>query len=177
MHNKTSSESQTHTAVEHARCILSPGYLAVSDTPSLLCSVCGNGVVVTLWDPVKKHGGMAHCIFSKPKRSEKPTNYHASIAIPSLVKQLLDLNPEACRFEAQLFGGGSGNGEHRKKAHGVITVIRKTFKKVRVTVVSEDIGGMIGRKIVFDTHSGDVLVIRTKKVRTSDWLPEHLVSA
>jgi len=171
-----SNDPQKKQALEHTRCIISPGYLAVSQSPSLLCSVCGNGVIVTLWDPVKRNGGMAHCIFPQTGFTEQPTNYHASIAIPSLIQQMLDLHPYAARFEAQIFGGGNAHGAAQRRAVKVIKMIKKMLHRFKVDVISENIGGSVGRKIVFDTNSGDILVIHTKRVRKTDWLPEYLVT-
>jgi chemotaxis protein CheD len=42
-----------------------------------------------------------------------------------------------------------------------------------ISIVSEDVGGALGRKIVFNTLTNDVAVLKTDGVRKSDWFPYH----
>jgi len=51
--------------IQYQKYILDPGYIMVAPNPAMLCSVCGNGVIVSLWDKLRKKGGMTHCIFPK----------------------------------------------------------------------------------------------------------------
>jgi chemotaxis protein CheD len=157
------------------QCIINPGYLVVSKEPTLLCSVCGSGVIVVIWDKIKRSGGMAHCVYPKVKWGERATNYHADIAIPSLLRQMFSFSSSGYSLEAQIFGGGdsTGAGFARKRAAQVLKSVRGLLKKSRINVVSEDVGGSLGRKVMFNTHSGDVIVIKTKKVRQADWAPDY----
>ncbi len=164
------------TALEHYQCIIDAGYVAVSESPTLICSVCGNGVIVTLWDRVYRTGGMAHCIFPKLRGHEAPTNYHANIAVPALIRQMVEYHPHSRTVEAQLYGGGGLTGHALTRANKVVEAIKKILKRAHIPIVCEDTGGTIGKKIVFDTHTGDVMVLKTRKVRKSDWLPELLLA-
>lgn len=160
---------------QYSNSMLSPGYIALSREPALLCAVCGNGVVVTVWDRLRHAGGMCHCVFARRGRSDKPSNYYADIAVPQLVRGMLKQDSRPHNLEAQLFGGGNLRGFYARRAMQVVAVVKKVLKRMRVTVVSEDIGGTVGRKIVFDTRSGDVVVVKTRKVRSSDWAPDYLI--
>lgn len=162
--------------VQRYKSVISPGYIAISQEPSLLCSVCGHGVVVVIWDRINRSGGMAHCIYPKTGWGQRSTNYHADVAIPSLLRQLTHGNPSLNGCEAQLFGGGSRAGKSiQKRADKIIRTIKKILRKYNIPVISEDIRGSAGRKIVFDTHSGDVFILKTKNIRKTDWTPETLV--
>jgi len=164
----------TDKELQYYQYVMVPGHIAVSDEPTLLCSVCGNGVVVTIWDKFKRTGGMAHCIFPKRGWGEGPTNYHASVAIPLLIKQLKEIGGASTHnLEAQLFGGGNLNGFSRRRAEKVVNSARRLLRKMSIPIVSEDTGGSLGRKVVFNTYSGDVVLLKTKKVRRSDWAPEY----
>ncbi len=153
--------------------ITNPGYILFSDEPILLCAVCGSGVVVTLWDKMRHRGGMVHCVFPKRRLRERPTNYHIDVAIPSLVKQFCA--SYSGNLEAQIFGGASPRGFSPKKSLKTVEVAKRLLKKFCIAIVSEDVGGSIGRKIMFNTSSGDVLLLRTKKIRRVDWAPEYML--
>lgn len=152
--------------------VIDPGYIAVSDEPTYLYSICGGGVVITLWDKIKKIGGMAHCVLGRRKWSEPPTNYHADIAIDVLIKQIMDYQSHPSCIEAQLFGGGSNRIYPKKKTKDIVTAAKKVLKKYNIGISSEDTGGSVGRKIIFDTYSGDVMVVKTARIKKSDWSPE-----
>ena len=159
---------------EYYQCIVSPGFIVVSEEPTLICSVCGNGVIITVWDKAKKTGGMVHCIYpSKDKR--KATNYSVDVAVPQLLGKMFAQHARAADLDAQIIGGGSVGNYSRGRAQKVVKVARKVLRKYGVTIVSEDIEGSLGRKIVFDTHSGDILVLKTRNVRGSDWIPESMI--
>lgn len=154
------------------RCIIQAGYVAYSIEPSYLCAVCGNGILITIHDPIKKVGGMAHCVYPRLKSHQKPTNYHANIAVVSLFKKLNQHRKLSNRVEAQLFGGGNLNNIKKDRAVELASNIRNILNKFRVKIISEDIGGNLGRKVVLNTYTGECVIQKTKKVRTSDWLPE-----
>lgn len=162
----------TDTNIDYYNCFVKPGYLAYAKDPSLIYSVCGNGVIVILHDRLKKIGGMAHCIYPKVKFSEKATNYHADAAISSLVRAMTKNGlSQTLQLDAHVFGGGS-RGYAQDRAQKAIKRVRRILNKYHIRVVSEDVGGNLGRKILFNTQSGEVLILKTDKVRRTDWTPE-----
>jgi len=165
--------SKQHNKLEYYNCFIQPGQVVYSQDPSLICAVCGNGVVVVIYDRIKNIGGAVHCIYPKLKKNQRPTNYHVDNAINSLVASLKVLKASGRTLEAQLFGGGCFRGYEKKRAEQVIRKIRRVLKKLKIEVISEDLGGVLGRKIVFNTYSGEVIVHKTRKVRKTDWMPEY----
>lgn len=162
-----------NTKIQKYTCVISPGYIAINDKPSFFCSVCGSGVVVTVWDRVKRNGGIVHCVFPRRRRMERSTNYHADIAIPRLISQLLLYKSQLRDLEAQVFGGGNPAFFPRTQSLRLIKATRRELNRFRINIVSEDLGGNIGRKVIFDTYSGDVMVLKTKSIRKSDWAPSY----
>lgn len=161
--------------ITYHKYILNPGYVAISREPALLCAVCGNGLVVTIWDKVRKFGGMAYCIFPKPARGENVSNYHANTAVVSLIAQIKKNKSRGEDLMAQLFGGGNLKGFAIKRASQLIRAARQTLKKYEIEIISEDVGGSMGRKVVFDTLKGEVMVYKTEKIRITDWDPAYLL--
>lgn len=157
------------------RCALDPGHVVYSQEPSLLSSVCGSGVVVTVWDRSRRVGGMIHCVSPKKKNREKSTNYHMDVAIPSLMSQFLNEAAAVANLEAQIFGGGNHRGLRESRVAKTVEVARRMLRRFRIPIVSEDVGGRLGRKIMFNTHSGDAMVMKTRRMRLIDWSPEYLL--
>lgn len=157
--------------LERQRCIIEPGYMAVSEQPALLCSVCGSGIVVILWDSVRRIGGIAHCFFPKPKGREKRSHYYASVAVPQLIEHLVAAGGRAHRFEAHIIGGSVPSRMKDTSARHVVKTVRAYLKKRSVSSVMEDVYGSQGRKVVFDTARGDVYVMKTARIRKTDWVP------
>ena len=166
MHNKFNKQLETQN------CYIQAGQLAFSKDPSWIYSVCGNGVLVILRDRFRKVGGIAHCVFPKIRFKERPTNFHTDTAIQSLINSLQVYDSTAHNLEAQVLGGGHYFGHEKHRAEQVIKRVRKVLRKRKINIISEDIGGSLGRKVIFNTHSGEVIVYKTRKVRRTDWRPE-----
>lgn len=71
-------------------------------------------------------------------------------------------------FEAQIFGGGELD-TCDKTGEENVEIARKVLNKKGVNIVSEDVGGEKGRKILFDTDTGHVAVLKVYDVRDVDW--------
>lgn len=159
--------------IENYSCIIQPGYLAYSREPAFIFTVCGNGLVVTIRDKFKKIGGIAHCIYPRAKNHEESTHYHADTALHSLLKIFAPSGDNASRrLEAQIMGGGNYKGINQDRAEKTTTTVKKILKKKGIPIISEDIGGILGRKIVFNTSTGETIIHKTSRIRRTDWLPE-----
>ncbi len=162
-----------NTEIENYNCIIQPGHLAYSQEPSFIFTVSGNGLVVTMRDKFRGIGGIAHCIYPKAKKGETPSHYHADVALRSLLKIFARSGEDASqRLEAQIIGGGNYKGLHRERAEKTARAVKQILKKKGIPVVSEDVGGMLGRKVAFNTATGETMIFKTSKIRRSDWLPE-----
>jgi chemotaxis protein CheD len=158
---------------ESFSCIVQAGHLAYSEDPAFLCAICGNGVIITLRDRILCIGGMAHVVYPKLEAENRPTNFHVGTALRSLIKVLLDLgSTSSAHIEAQIFGGGHQNGLGKKRAEDCVREIRKILKEKKINIISEDVGGSLGRKIIFNTSNGETAAIKTSRIRRMDWLPE-----
>ena len=50
-------------------------------------------------------------------------------------------------------------------------ISRKILAKQGIPVVSEDVGGRKGRKIVFNTQTNEIAVLKVGHLRKADWYP------
>jgi chemotaxis protein CheD len=100
------------------------------------------------------------------------TNDHGDVAIPALIQKLRRLGSRVEDLEAQIFGGGDVPGQ-RDGTTGLknVKMARKILKKSGISVVSEDVGGHKGRRLIFHTGTNEALVMKTHRIRRGDYYP------
>ncbi len=147
---------------------LQPGYLFVSQEPHLIHTVLGSCVSICLWDSCKNFGGINHYIYAKATDHKKTCQY-GSIAIPYLIKMMLNLGTDLKDLKAQLLGGATNPLLSSTIGPDNIALAETLLAKYRIKIVSQDTGGLAGRKIVFNNINGEVVVYKGVNIRGSDW--------
>ena len=142
------------------RFFLNAGQLYATDEPTDIITVLGSCVSMCLYDAAKGVGGANH--FMLPGSSPTPSPRYSTNAFDLLLAQLLALGARRNRIEAKLFGGASmlklGTEATRDLGTRNIEAARRKLEEERIPVVSEDVGGNRGRKLVFSTGDGTVLL-------------------
>lgn len=160
-------EVETHGRASYQ---LEPGYIYFSRAPSAVRTVLGSCVAVCLWDRRRSWGGMNHFLHPFTRERSRATAQYGNVAVSALVRIMEE---EGCRrgdLVAQIYGGGCPEGVERSDVGAAnVRVARRVLRSRGIRVVSEDVGGTLGRKIVFDTGSGHVAVLKVSKIRESDW--------
>ncbi len=151
---------------------LQPGYIYTSEEPTVVSAVVGSCVAVCLYDRRKSFGGMNHYLLPRAGRGARTTAQFGDVATPVLIRMMLKHGCRIEDMEAQVYGGGSRFAHDRS---GVgrqnVKVARKILKKNGIPVVSEDVGGNKGRRIIFHTMTNETIVMKTDKIRRGDWYP------
>jgi chemotaxis protein CheD len=134
----------------------------------------GSCVGVTLFDPGKKNGGLAHVMLPSSAlftRGFIPGKY-ADTAIEQLVRELKGLGSDAGQLRAKLVGGA--NMFKHIVSHPVpigvrnATAAREKLRDLSIPIVGEDLGGEFGRTIQFSLEDGR---IKIKKLNQPEfWL-------
>jgi len=148
---------------------LEPGSIYVSTTGDVIRSVVGSYIVVCTWDGVKRIGGALCFLYPKVGNREKRTASYGDVAIPHLINLMEKSGASRERMVAQIFGGGSRTKELFSLPKKSLKLARKLLSKNGIEVVSEDVGGSMGRKILFDTASGHAAVLKVHDTREDDW--------
>lgn len=152
---------------------LEPGYIYFSKSPAVVRAVVGTCVAVCLWDRRQLFGGMNHFMRPWTKDANQATPQFGNVATAALIKIMEDAGSQRGDLVAQVTGGA-----YPEEAQGTdlgvanIQVAREILTRRGIRVVSEDVGGSIGRKIIFDTHTGQLAVLKVHKIRSSDWFFE-----
>jgi chemotaxis protein CheD len=151
---------------------LKPGYIYLPEKPTVISTVLGSSVAVSLYDKKRKTGGMNHFLFPVAESREKTTALYGNIAVITLIRMMISQGADPFHLEAQIFGGANNTDTC---IHNVGKQNYQTAKDIlmqkNIRIVSEDVGGRLGRKIVFNTLTCEILTLKVDRLRESDWYP------
>lgn len=146
-----------------------PGEILMVRDGTLLVSVVSSGIVVCIWEYAGPLAAMAHFIEPRTDDPRCATAKYGNVAIPKLLSMIQEESPKG-KIEAQIFGAAEPpDGFARGRENALIA--KKILSVKNIPVVSEDLGGKKGRKLMFDTKTGHVAVIRVHELRKGDWHP------
>jgi chemotaxis protein CheD len=150
---------------------LEPGYMYFSKGPALVRAVVGSCVAVCIWDKALHYGGVNHFLHPATKSPQEATPRFGNVATTALIRLMEEAG---CRREdlvAQITGGGFPEGGSGNDIGGEnVRVAREILHRKGIPIISEDVGGSMGRKIVFDTATGQLAVLKVHKIRSTDWI-------
>jgi chemotaxis protein CheD len=151
---------------------LQPGYIYVTEKPMIISTVLGSSVSVCLHDRKRKTGGMNHFLLPSIHDRGKTTARYGNVATLALIRMMLNSGSKIKHLDAQVFGGAlDPKTSTRDVGRENILLARQILAKQRVKIVSEDVGGQRGRKIVFNTHTNEVALFKPDRLRKGDWYP------
>ncbi len=154
------------------------GDVIVSEEPVVISTVLGSCVSICLFDPETESGGLIH--FALPSAEGRPDgkpHRYGTEAIPALIESMSEIaGGETHRLRAKIVGGARCLHQDKDSARiGVenIALARDFLKKAGIPVVGENVGGGNGRKVLFHTDTGRLLVaaIENKEIK-----PVHVPS-
>jgi chemotaxis protein CheD len=162
----------TTRAVEVYRYHLAPGNSFTCGGQAMISAVLGTCVAVCLHDRRLKIGGMNHFLYPKSGFFGSPSSDYGDVAIPQLINKLRRMGSRVEDLEAQIIGGANIPGARDQSTGGKnVNIARKILKKNGIPVVSEDVGGFKGRRLIFHTGTNETLVMKTHRIRRGDYFP------
>lgn len=149
---------------------LYPGTLFVHRNQHLVTTVLGSCVSVCLWNKTAMLGGINHYLLPLWNGEGLPTPKYGNIAIEKLVEKVRAISSPGDKLVAKVFGGAS----MWEKTEGLLAIGQRnieyateTLETHDIPIVSSDVGGYQGRKIIFDTATGTVMMRRQKSMRVA----------
>jgi chemotaxis protein CheD len=149
------------TRIDNKSHYLLPGNLFAHEQEYEVLTVLGSCVSVCLLDPHKKIGGINHYMLPFWNGEGLASPRFGNIAIMKLIDRMLELGSERRHLQAKVFGGG----DMLKATHAFMNIgernaalARDMLRDAKIPIVSADTGGKHGRKLVFNTRTGVVLV-------------------
>jgi chemotaxis protein CheD len=164
--------SDQQSEIDRFQYFLKPGYIFLSQEPSLIYSVMGSAVTVCLWDRKKRFGGVSHFLYPKVSKPDKATVQYGNVAILTLIKLMIKDGSEKAALEAQIFGGGDPLSSTEETLGRQNASMAKTILTQQgIAITSEDIGGSKGRKLVFKSDCNEAIILKVERLRQEDWYP------
>lgn len=141
---------------------LLPGQLFVSAENCTVTTILGSCVSVCLWDPAAQIGGINHFLLPAFNGEGLASARFGTIAIKELLDQLARLGSQKRNLLAKVFGGACVLEAFRDRQHHLgmqnVEVARAMLEAESIPLVSQDIGGQRGRKLIFHTADGTAWV-------------------
>ena len=145
---------------------LHPGGIFADKSESVVTTILGSCVSVCLLDPVLQIGGINHYMLALWNGEGLPSPRYGNIAITKLIEKMLSLGSKKANLQAKIFGGAS----LMQNSSGIlnigkrnITIALDMLLDANIRIISRDLDGTAGRKIILNTKTGTVLLKKVKK--------------
>lgn len=147
---------------------LSPGQLLVTREAKIIATVLGSCVTVTMFDPNSALAAICHAMLAEPQATESlsPRDPHrfryVTHVLPAMIGAYRRAGILPRTIEVKLFGGANVIGEsHAVDPHWIgganVAAARRVLEHADLVIAAENTGGQRGRKILFNTATGEVL--------------------
>ena len=150
---------------------LNPGFIYVSMVPTIISTVLGSCVAVCMFDRVKKFGGMNHYLFPKISNAEKPTARYGDVSIKKLYSTFIEFGSDPSSLTAHIIGGAylENNKESKVISDENIRICFHYLGELGIKIISEDTGGIMGRKLIYFSEQNEIFVAKLQKIRSTDY--------
>ena len=117
-------------------------------------TVLGSCVSVCMYDKENNIGGINHFMLPYWRGEELLSPKFGNVAMERLLNKLLNVGANKKSLIAKLFGGASllsFHNDHYKIGVKNIEVAKMFLKEFDIPILSIDVGGKLGRNILFNT--------------------------
>jgi chemotaxis protein CheD len=81
---------------------------------------------------------------------------YGNIAIEKLIDDMVRSGADRSRLYAKIFGGANQVNSSIRVGDRNIEIAKKILLEEKINIVAESVGGTLGRKIIFNTYTGEV---------------------
>jgi chemotaxis protein CheD len=136
---------------------LYPSSIIVSAEPCEITTILGSCVAVCIFDPLLAIGGINHYILPLWNGVGLESPKYGNIAIEKLIIKLVLNGSNRKNLRAKIFGG-SEMMQYRSYLVGKrnIEIAEEMLKGEGIPILASSVGGKLGRKIIFNTETGEV---------------------
>jgi chemotaxis protein CheD len=140
---------------------LYPSNIFISNKQVRVNTILGSCVSVCLYDSYTKYGGINHYMIPLWNGVGLASPKYGNIAIDLLVEQMLLKGSKKKDLIAKIFGGAS-QFDYQNDVLAVgernIQIARAALEAHSIRITASNVGGIQGRKIHFDTGTGQVIM-------------------
>lgn len=131
----------------------------------LVTRALGSCLGITLYNPLKKLGTMAHPMLPDIERARTNANpsRYVNYTIRKMVEDLEKAGSARSRLVAKLFGGARmfafiSSDSLLNVGEKNIAMAREVFNELNIKIAAEEVGGTFGRTIELNLETGKVVV-------------------
>ncbi len=137
---------------------LYPGDLFVNRKPHRVTTLLGTCVAVCLWDKELNVGGINHYLLpNSAEKTDEPLKY-GNTSIKLLIHKLITMGAKKENLRAKVIGGAQNADNYFDTGRQNVFVAIQILTDEGIPIVGKNVGGKLGRKIVFFTHTGEVFM-------------------
>jgi chemotaxis protein CheD len=146
---------------------LKPGELFLSREPALVSTVLGSCVSITFFEPVASLGAMCHVMLPTGPMGDGFRFVDSTLGY--MVDKIVGMGIRLDRCEVKMFGGADVllprelEGIRLSIGCQNIREARNGLSLLGVVPKASDVGGKHGRKLIFNSHTGDVFLKKVQK--------------
>lgn len=136
----------------------------VSAPEGLISYALGSCVGICIIDKAIQIAGMAHIMLPYSNTGDKSNIFkYADTGISEMIRQMEGLGCLRTRMVAKIAGGAKmfdikGNSTIGSIGDRNIAATKETLQKMKVKLLSEDVGENYGRTIIFDSNTGNLTI-------------------
>ncbi len=145
---------------EPASHFLYPSALFASKEPYIVNTILGSCVSVCLIDSKLQIGGINHYMLPFWNGQGLASPKFGNIAINKLIEKMLSMGCVKNNLHAKVFGGGNifeSNLLQFQIGERNIAVANEMLMEHQIRIISSSTGGNLGRKIQFNTLTGEII--------------------
>lgn len=145
--------------VSYQQHFLYPSTLYASNSPSQVTTILGSCVAICLFDPVLKIGGINHFMLPLWNGLGLASPKYGNIAAEKLYEKMIQMGSKHSNIVAKVFGGGEVIDTTIKQfniGERNIVIAFEMLERLKVPVVAKSVGGKLGRRIEYNTSTGEV---------------------
>jgi len=150
---------------------LEPSDFYWGKSPEKIHTVLGSCISVTVWNPVRKSGGMCHYMLTRNvlRKDGPPDPRYCEDSMDLIFKFVKEENLNPSRYQVKIFGGAAMFADGASRIGDAnIRCAEEHLTSHGFIIAARHVGGDSSRHIVFELETGDVWVKTQKGSRISE---------
>jgi chemotaxis protein CheD len=149
---------------------LKPGELHFAITPTIVSTVLGSCISITMHNPEHQLGVICHAVLPEELVQGDPYRYVDS-SVVAMVRMFDRYGIKKKDIEVKLFGGSEMLQQQENSCSGLTVGKQNILRALQIiendklNLLASDVGGTRGRKLLFHTHTGEVYLQRLRDTK------------
>jgi chemotaxis protein CheD len=144
---------------------LKPGDFCHAESPAVVSTILGSCIAVTMFNPGTGIGSICHAMLPRNPSPRCGEIFHfVDSSIFYMIERFRALGVRTGEMEVKLFGGADvlefRSDNKASVGRQNIEIALETIGEAGLRLIVSDVGGKVGRKLCFYTHTGEVLLKR-----------------